>query len=178
MIELILGGTRSGKSHYAQQRAQSTEKAVIYIATARAESHDNEMLARIKRHQSDRPVHWKTVEEPVRLADTIRQYSTSENCILIDCLTLWLSNILFDHQGTLQTHQFQQEKEKLLQVLTQTNAHIILVSNEIGQGVIAIQQSTRQFVDEAGWLHQAIARISARVILVTAGLPLELKNDS
>ncbi len=174
MIELILGGARSGKSRYAELQAQFLEKTVIYIATAEAD--DAEMQARIKRHRADRPKCWQTLEEPIRLADVIRQYSHAENCLLIDCLTLWLSNVLFDKQGELQQELFQQQKTDLLQALSERTGHIIMVSNEVGQGVVSIHKTTRLFVDEAGRLHQDIARISDRVVFVTAGLPQVLKS--
>ena len=174
MIELVLGGARSGKSRYAEQQALAVEKPVIYIATA--EAGDDEMQLRIEQHQADRPKYWRTVEEPFRLADTIRQYSTSENCLLIDCLTLWLSNVLFNKQGELQLAFFHQEKANLLQALAECSACIIMVSNEVGQGGVSIHKTTRLFVDEAGRLHQDIARISDRVVFVTAGLPQVLKS--
>ncbi len=174
MIELVLGGARSGKSRYAEQQAQVFEKPVVYLATA--EAGDEEMQDRIERHQSDRPRDWTTVEEPVRLADCIRQFATGHNCLLIDCLTLWLSNVLFDQQGKLQMALFNHEKSALLQALKESCSRIILVSNEVGQGVVSIRQTTRLFVDEAGRLHQEIARISDRVVFVTAGLPQVLKS--
>ncbi len=175
MIELVLGGARSGKSRYAEQQALASASPVIYVATA--EAGDEEMRARIDKHRSDRPDHWLTVEEPVKLADTIRQYSTAENCLLIDCLTLWLSNVLFDRSGELQVEYFQQEKGALLQTLAQSSGRIIMVSNEVGHGVVPIHQSVRRFVDEAGWLHQDIARISHRVIWMVAGLAQTIKGN-
>lgn len=174
MIELVLGGARSGKSRYAEQQATATEKPVIYIATA--EAGDDEMQARIKRHRWDRPGHWLTVEEPIRLADTIKRHSTDENCLLIDCLTLWLSNVLFDKQGELQLELFQQEKAGLLRALAECTGRIIMVSNEVGQGVVSIHKTARLFVDEAGRLHQDIVRVSNQVVFVTAGLPQVLKS--
>jgi len=174
MIELVMGGARSGKSRYAEQQAQLLEKPVIYIATA--EAGDAEMQARIERHQADRPKCWQTLEEPIRLANAIRQYSNAENCLLIECLTLWLSNVLSDKQGELQQELFQQEKTDLLQALSERTGHIIMVSNEVGQGVVSIHKTTRLFVDEAGRLHQDIARISDRVVFVTAGLSQVLKS--
>ncbi len=174
MIELVLGGARSGKSRYAEQRAQEQDNAVIYIATA--EARDDEMRARIARHRADRPGHWQTVEEPVQLADVITRQGKAGHCLLVDCLTLWLSNILFSPQGELQLDVFQQQKKALLQALNETPSDIILVSNEVGQGIVPIDKHTRLFVDEAGWLHQDIAKISGRVVWVCAGLPQVLKG--
>ncbi|NOR69211.1 MAG: bifunctional adenosylcobinamide kinase/adenosylcobinamide-phosphate guanylyltransferase, partial [Methylomarinum sp.] len=111
MIELVLGGARSGKSRYAEQQAIESAKQVIYIATA--EARDTEMELRIKRHRDDRPQYWQTVEEPIKLAQVIQQYSDTNICLLVDCLTLWLTNILFSRQGELQQVVFEQETEAL-----------------------------------------------------------------
>lgn len=173
MITFILGGAKSGKSTYAEQQAIQSAKTVIYIATA--ESRDAEMALRIQRHQQSRPQHWQTVEEPIQLAKVIQQYSTNNTCLLIDCLTLWLSNSLFDYQGNTQLTQFEQQKQALLNALTQTKNDIILVSNEVGQGIVPMGEISRQFVDESGVLHQKIAQLSDKVLFITAGLAQVLK---
>lgn len=175
MIELILGGARSGKSRYAEQQARCSGKAVTYLATA--EAGDDEMRARIERHRADRPASWQTVEEPVSLGRAIRRYAGKDQCLLVDCLTLWLSNVLFDRRGELQLSCFEEEKNDFLQALKQRPGRIVMVSNEVGQGVVSVHKSTRRFVDEAGRLHQEIAALSDRVVLVTAGLPLILKTS-
>lgn len=174
MIELVLGGARSGKSRYAEQQALASDNPVIYIATA--EAGDEEMQARIARHRADRPQHWQTVEESIKLGDVIRHHAGEQSCLLIDCLTLWLSNVLFDKQGELQLPVFEREKADLLQALKECEGRVVMVSNEVGQGVVSIYESTRRFVDEAGRLHQDIANISDRVVFVTAGLPHVLKG--
>ena len=173
MIELVLGGTRSGKSSYAEKRATESGKKVIYIATA--EAGDSEMHTRIKRHRQNRPQNWETVEEPIKLADVIQQNSGTEFCLLVDCLTLWLTNILFDKQGQIQQTVFENETTDLFDTLSSYSGQLILVSNEIGLGVVAMDKMTRRFVDEAGLLHQKIAAISNKVVLITAGLPQVLK---
>ncbi len=173
MIELVLGGARSGKSQYAERQAIESAKKVIYIATA--EAGDMEMQQRINRHRQNRPQHWTTVEEPIKLADVISRYSEKNNCLLVDCLTLWLTNILFDKQGQLQLAVFEKEVKLLLSSLESFTGQLILVSNEVGLGVVAMDKMTRRFVDEAGLLHQQLARISDKVVLVTAGLPQILK---
>jgi len=173
MIELVLGGARSGKSHYAEQQATKSGKEVIYIATA--EAGDAEMTDRIKQHQQDRPQQWQTVEEPIQLAKIIEQYDQQDTCLLVDCLTLWLSNILFDKVGELQQNVFDTETKALFAVLSKFSGQLILVTNEVGLGVIAMDKMTRRFVDEAGRLHQQIAGLSDRVVLITAGLPQVLK---
>ena len=173
MIELILGGARSGKSRYAEGLAAASGLPVLYLATA--EARDGEMQARIEHHRTRRPMEWRTLEEPIRLADCIRSHALPGFCLLIDCLTLWLSNVLFDKQGNLQENVFATEREALLDALSDCNGRIIMVSNEVGLGVVAVDAMTRRFVDEAGFLHQALAQICDSVILVTAGLPQRLK---
>ena len=174
MQHLVLGGARSGKSHYAEQLALASHKEVIYIATGSAD--DDEMQARIEKHQADRPKYWQTIEEPVLLADVIERYANTRHCLLVDCLTLWLSNILFDSQGNYQEDVFLQQKQALLNELPHIHADIILVSNEVGSGVIPIDSMSRHFVDEAGRLHQQLAKLCSHVTLVTAGLAQQLKQ--
>ena len=173
MIELVIGGARSGKSAYAEKRANESGKKVIYIATA--EAGDSEMQTRIDQHRQNRPQQWQTVEEPIKLADLIQQNSGSEFCLLVDCLTLWLTNILFDKQGEIQQTVFEKETTALYNSLSNYSGQIILVTNEVGLGIVAIDRMTRRFVDEAGLLHQKIAAISNKVVLITAGLPQVLK---
>jgi len=173
MIELVLGGARSGKSRYAEQQAIDSAQQVVYIATA--EAGDTEMLDRINHHRQQRPQHWKTAEEPIHLAEVIKNHNTGNNYLLVDCLTLWLSNILFDKKGNLQLSVFEKEKAELLDTLSTFSGQLILVSNEVGSGLIAMDKMTRRFVDEAGRLHQQLAALSDKVVLVTAGLPQVLK---
>lgn len=173
MLTLVLGGTRSGKSRYAEQCASASKKSVIYVATATAD--DEEMCQRIERHRNCRPAHWHTVEEPVCLADTIHRYLDESHFILVECLTLWLSNILFDNQGQLQESVFKKQSEALIKILATVSGDIVFVSNEVGLGVVAMDKNTRRFVDEAGFLHQQIAKLSDRVVFLTAGIPHILK---
>lgn len=174
MKHLILGGARSGKSHYAEQLALASNKEVIYIATGSAG--DDEMQARIAKHQADRPNHWQTIEEPMLLADTIERYANTRHCLIVDCLTLWLSNIMFNSQGEYQEDIFLQQKQALLNELPYIHADIILVSNEVGSGIIPMDSMSRRFVDEAGRLHQQLAQLCSHVTLVTAGLAQALKQ--
>lgn len=173
MIELVLGGARSGKSRYAEQQAIASELPVCYLATA--EAGDDEMRARIEHHRERRPTHWQTLEEPIRLADMIRKHAIPGYCLLIDCLTLWLSNVLFDKRGELQIGVFKRERAALLDAISQCNGRVIMVSNEVGLGVVASDPMTRRFVDEAGFLHQALAQLCDKVVFVSAGLPQRLK---
>jgi len=170
MKELILGGVRSGKSRLAEQHAQDNGLAVTYIATATIE--DDEMHARIAHHQAQRPGHWQLVEEPLALAATLQRHAAANHCLLVDCLTLWLTNLLcIQDESRMQT-----EVKSLLQVLPTLPGHIILVSNETGMGIVPLGELTRRYCDEAGRLHQAVAQSCERVILTVAGLPLHLKG--
>ena len=174
MQHLILGGARSGKSKYAEQCAQISQKEVIYIATGTAG--DEEMQERISRHKADRPRYWTTIEEPIALADTIAEYDNPRYFLLVDCLTLWLSNILFDAQGQYQEDIFLQQKQALLSELSRLNTDIALVSNEVGLGITPMDKMSRQFIDETGRLHQQLAKQCSHVSLITAGLAQALKQ--
>ncbi len=165
MRELILGGARSGKSRLAQQRAADSGLAVCVIATASAE--DEEMATRIARHRAERPAHWRTVEEPRDLAGALRAEAAADRCLLVDCLTLWLNNVLAD--------DFAAHRRALLTSLPHLPGRLILVGNEVGLGVIPLGRLTRRFVDENGRLHQDLAALCDRVTLCAAGLPLTLK---
>lgn len=176
MKELILGGARSGKSALAMQRAMTSNFDVTFIATATAG--DTEMSARIKRHKVDRPSHWKLIEEPIALADVLSQQAAPQHCLLIDCLTLWLSNFIDDHtvDSNFNEKKLLQQKNALLETLPQLPGHIIFVSNEVGFGITPIGQVNRRFIDEAGRLHQQLADICDQVTLTVAGLPLLIKK--
>ncbi|MCF6258454.1 MAG: bifunctional adenosylcobinamide kinase/adenosylcobinamide-phosphate guanylyltransferase [Gammaproteobacteria bacterium] len=169
--ELILGGARSGKSALALQRAQTSGKAVTFIATAHAG--DAEMAARIKQHRAERPAHWTLVEEPVALADVLLAHAAPQHCLLVDCLTLWLGNLLGNEDANQQ--QFISQRDALLQVLPQLPGHLIMVSNEVGLGITPLGEISRRFVDEAGRLHQQLATLCDQVTFIAAGLPLTLK---
>ena len=184
MIELILGGARSGKSALAEQRALDSGLAVTYIATG--EAGDAEMAERIAHHKTRRPAHWALVEEPVHLAATLRTHAATDRCLLVDCLTLWLSNLLFRGQAARQAEAgdavncplLKNETVAVFDCLPQLPGRVILVSNEVGLGIVPMGAATRLYVDEAGRLNQRIAALSARVTLIAAGLPLELKSPA
>lgn len=170
MIELVLGGARSGKSSYAEQQLVASGDQLIYIATATAG--DGEMSQRIALHQRQRAdKHWRTIEEPVSLADTLLQLSDDGTAILIDCLTLWLANCLFSEDESC----WEQQKSALLAALPKLKGRVIFVSNEVGQGIVPLGEINRRFVDESGWLHQSVAQLADRVTFVTAGIPQTLK---
>ncbi|MCH7378678.1 MULTISPECIES: bifunctional adenosylcobinamide kinase/adenosylcobinamide-phosphate guanylyltransferase [Acinetobacter] len=171
MLQLILGGARSGKSRLAEQTAKETGLSVIYIATAQAL--DAEMQQRITHHQQQRPAHWQVFEEPIYLADRLLQLDQPDQLILVDCLTLWLSNLLLAEDPALQ----QQQMQKLFEVLPQLHSQIILVSNETGLGVVPMGEISRCFVDEAGRLHQTLGQLANKVMFCVAGFPMILKDE-
>ena len=171
MIQFILGGARSGKSRLAEQTAIASNKPVTYIATAQA--WDNEMQERIMHHQAQRPAAWTLVEEPLHLAARLKQLDQAGHVILVDCLTLWMSNLLMQKDENIQLDECAQ----LLQVLPSLQSEILLVSNETGLGVVPMGQISRKFVDESGRLHQQLGQIADKVIFCVAGFPMILKGD-
>ena len=172
MRELILGGARSGKSALAEQRAEQSGLAVTYIATA--EAGDGEMVERIAHHRARRPADWHLLEEPVQLARALAENAANDRCLIVDCLTLWLSNLLANELPD--EGRFSAERTALLEVLPQLPGRVILVSNEVGLGIVPLGEITRRFCDESGRLHQAVAAVCERVTFVTAGLPMTLKG--
>jgi len=171
MLQLILGGARSGKSRLAEQTAINTQLAVTYVATAQAL--DPEMQSRIEHHQNQRPTHWSLVEEPLYLANALQKIDRPNQIILVDCLTLWLTNLLLLNDQSVQ----QLECEQLLKVLPTLESEIILVSNETGLGVVPLGEISRQFVDEAGRLHQTLGQMADKVVFCVAGFPMILKGE-
>ena len=170
MIELILGGARSGKSRLAEQLAQDAGLAVTYIATS--QPLDDEMRLRIAHHRARRPADWQLIEEPLALARVLGEQAAADRCLLVDCLTLWLTNLLLHEDAQC----LERERQALLDVLDDLPGRIILVSNETGLGVVPMGELSRRYVDEAGWLHQALASRSDRVQFCVAGLPMLLKG--
>lgn len=171
MQELILGGARSGKSRLAERLAGESGLEVTYIATSQVL--DGEMSERIRAHRDRRPAQWALVEEPLQLARVLSEHASAQRCLLVDCLTLWLTNLLvLDDDARLQ-----HEREALLVSLANLPGRLILVSNETGLGVVPMGELTRRYVDEAGLLHQAIAERCQRVVFTVAGLSMVLKGD-
>lgn len=167
MLELILGGARSGKSQLAEARAREDGRAVTYVATGQAL--DEEMAARIAHHQGRRPPEWRTVEAPLELAAALAAEAAGERCLVVDCLTLWLSNLLLAGREAVAV-------PALLEALPGLPGRIILVSNEVGGGIVPANELARRFADEQGRLNQQVAALCRRVTLTVAGLPLELKS--
>lgn len=172
MITLVLGGARSGKSRHAQELAESHGLPVLYVATATAS--DTEMAERIAHHQQDRPTEWRLRECPLELTQALREEKQESHTILVDCLTLWLNNHLFQRPE----QDFSVLFTDLVSALADAHANIIFVANEVGLGIIPLGEVTRQFVDEAGRLNQLLARHADQVIFVAAGLPLVLKGHN
>jgi len=169
VIHLIFGGARSGKSALAEKHALESGKAVRYVATATAG--DEEMRERIEQHRERRPVHWALQEVPLDLCELIQSHQRHDELLLIDCLTLWLTNqLLHPDKPDLQARQ-----DELCLALAQTRSDVILVSNEVGMGIVPLGEINRQFVDQAGYLNQAVAGVANRVSFVAAGLPIVLK---
>lgn len=164
----VIGGARSGKSRHAQERVEALPGRLAFIATA--EPRDAEMAERIARHQADRGPRWTAHEAPFDLAAAIRDAQRGADAILVDCLTLWLSNLL------LADHNLAAATVALEQALRNCPVPLALVANEVGLGIVPTNSLARRFRDEAGRLNQRIAAASDEVVLVTAGLPLTLKS--
>jgi adenosylcobinamide kinase/adenosylcobinamide-phosphate guanylyltransferase len=173
IVTLVLGGVRSGKSRYAQLIAERANR-VTFIATAERRD-DAEMHAKIERHRAERPQSWSTIEEPLQLALAIEQAGEDSEVILIDCLTLFASNLLEacgDNSAQLQSHI-----DQLCSALRAAPCSIILVSNEVGSGVVPGYELGRRFRDIVGEINQRVASVSDTVVLMVAGLPFSLKGS-
>jgi adenosylcobinamide kinase/adenosylcobinamide-phosphate guanylyltransferase len=171
-ITLVIGGCRSGKSRFALGLAEdSAHHSPIFIATS--VPHDDEMKARVLKHQEERGDRWTTIEEPLHISDTIMQHNNREDVILVDCITLWLSNLLL---GNDTAHSVERHVETLTQTLQTAECRIILVSNEVGQGIVPENKLARQFRDLAGSVNQSLAACADQVVWLVAGIPSTLKG--
>lgn len=171
---LILGGARSGKSAYAEQLAMQSKLAVTYVATAQV--YDEEFAKRIEHHKQRRPKNWQIIESPFNLAQTLQTLDQPNQCIIVDCLTLWLAQCICPDCDSPETIVWTDEKQALLDVLPKLNSTVLLVSNEVGMGIVPLGEINRQFQDEQGRLNQAVAAIANKVSFIAAGLPLQLKG--
>jgi adenosylcobinamide kinase / adenosylcobinamide-phosphate guanylyltransferase len=177
MLTLILGGARSGKSRLAQRLAASAQR-VCYLATA-LPGNDAEMLARIERHRADRPASWRTVEEPLALADAVDRAARNTDVVLVDCLTLWLSNHFWEHRSSDPGSLEDSIRPQIRRIADAASfCHIILVSNDVGSGIVPEAALARAFRDAQGLLNQWVAEAADEVILAVAGLPLNLKTSA
>jgi adenosylcobinamide kinase/adenosylcobinamide-phosphate guanylyltransferase len=170
---LILGGARSGKSACAERLADDSGLEVTYIATAQV--YDEEFAERIRHHQERRPPHWALTEEPHYLARALQANAAAQRCIIVDCLTLWLAQWICNDCNPPAESSWQAERTALLELLPSLPGKIILVSNEVGMGIVPLGEINRRFQDEQGRLNQAVAAVCDRVYFVAAGLPLKLK---
>lgn len=164
---LILGGARSGKSRHAQSRAEALDGDLVYIATGQA--FDAEMTDRIARHRADRGPRWTTIETPLDLAATILREGRPGRVLLVDCLTLWASNLMLAERD----HRI--ETGNLVSAIASVRADLILVANEVGLGIVPGNALARRFRDVAGTINQAVAQIVDEACFVAAGLPIRLK---
>ena len=169
-VTLVLGGARSGKSAFAEALAQRSRGRYVYVATA--ERVDDEMADRIEMHRARRGSRWRTVEVPIELAEAIRRENAPEVCLLVDCLTVWLGNLV--HHG----HDVDTARDALLGALVAASGPVVLVANEVGLGIVPDNAMARAFRDHAGRLNQALAAIAGSVYFVVAGLPMTLENTS
>jgi len=167
-VTLVLGGARSGKSMFAESLAREHGGVPVYVATA--EFVDDEMRRRIETHRARRGKAWRTVEAPIDLAQAIARHSTPRACLLIDCLTVWLGNLV--HRG----RDVDAATEALLESLVDASGSVVLVANEVGLGVVPDNAMARAFRDQAGWLNQAVARMAGSVYFVAAGIPVAIKG--
>lgn len=175
-ITLILGGARSGKSSYAQSLAEESGKSVTFIATAQAL--DEEMSARIQKHRAERPANWETLEIPFEIAS---QVQVKSNIVILDCITLLISNLLmqFVKDDLVEEAPFitavQKEINELVDILRQQNQNWLIVSNEVGLGLVPPYQMGRVYRDAIGWANQRLAREADKVIFMVAGIPTVVK---
>lgn len=166
-ITFITGGTRSGKSSYAQNLAESQSKNPVYLATARV--WDEDFRRRIERHQNDRGPHWINIEEEKELSAC----EVDGQTVLLDCITLWLTNIFFDNQ--FDAERSLEEAKAEWNRFVQKEINLIVVSNELGMGVHPAEESARKFADLQGWMNQYIASQANEVFLMISGIPLKIK---
>jgi adenosylcobinamide kinase / adenosylcobinamide-phosphate guanylyltransferase len=167
-LTLVLGGARSGKSRYAESLIEGAAARALYLATA--EARDAEMEERVRRHRARRGPRWTTLEEPLHLADRLATEARPDRPILVDCLTLWLSNHL------LAGHDVEAEILALDEALPRLDGPVVLVANEVGLGIVPENTLARAFRDHAGRLNQRMAARARRVVFIAAGLPLVLKE--
>jgi len=172
MKHLVLGGVRSGKSAFAQEQVALSGKPVCYVATSQV--WDDEMAERIRLHKVNRPSEWQVIEEPLALASVLESLNDPEQAVIVECFTLWLTNLLCLEDDA----RLAQEKAALLDIVEHFKGDLVLVSSEVGLGIMPMNAMARRFADEAGEMNQLLAKLTNRVTLVAAGLPMPLKSHS
>lgn len=174
MVTVVLGGARSGKSRFAQSICAGG-RHVVYIATARAE--DEEIRARVARHRRDRPTGWTTVEEPLEIAAAAEQHAAHNDFILLDCLTLWLSNLCWELREKTEEAIYAAACGELQRLIAASaGTHLVIVTNEVGSGLVPETPVGRLFRDLQGWVNQDVAKAADFVYLVAAGIPVPIKR--
>ncbi len=170
-ITFVIGGCRSGKSSFALDLAEREKgKNKIFIATSVPS--DSEMEKRVKKHQRERGDEWQTIEEPVKIYDKINHYSKDASAIVVDCLTLWISNLMFDASGPA---RIEQAVKQLKESLESCECPLFLVSNEVGTGIVPENKIARQFRDHAGFVNQRVAEAADTVFMTVAGIAVQIK---
>lgn len=172
MKHLVLGGVRSGKSQFAERWIAEQREQIVYIATSQV--WDEGMAERVAKHQSYRPKHWQTIEEPIKLAETMANVAAEkpQAAVIVECCSLWLTNLLCAEDEP----QLESEREQFLNVLESYPLPVILVSAEVGLGIMPMNALARRYGDEIGVLNQRMAKVCDDVTMVAAGLPLSLKS--
>ena len=173
-VTLVLGGVRSGKSRYAQLLGEQVER-VLFVATASPSGSDDEMRAKIERHRADRPADWATAEEPLELARVLAEQGAGYDLAIVDCLTLFVANLL--HAEERNNGILDRQTRALCAALATAPCDVVLVSNEVGSGVVPPYALGRRFRDALGELNQRVAAVADDVLLLVAGLPLALKGE-
>ena len=174
MLTLVIGGARSGKSRFAQSLPSGSQR-VAYLATSRCE--DSEMAERVARHRHDRPSHWVTVEEPLEIAKAVERLSADREFILLDCLTIWLSNLSWEHRESAAENLRQAASQEVARLIAgAANAHLVLVTNELGCGLVPESPVGRLFRDLHGWMNQDVARSADWVYHLVAGIAVPIKR--
>ncbi|MCR9135420.1 MAG: bifunctional adenosylcobinamide kinase/adenosylcobinamide-phosphate guanylyltransferase [Alphaproteobacteria bacterium] len=165
---LVLGGARSGKSRFAEERMEKSGRSLLYVATGRP--FDEEMKVRVDQHKARRGCKWQTIEEPVELTRTLSEEAAEDRAILIDCLTLWVTNLM------LEDRDVRAESDTLAASIGSLPGLLVFVSNEVGLGIVPDNPMARAFRDHAGHLHQKIAEQADSVFFIAAGLPMTMKG--
>jgi len=167
-LTFVLGGARSGKSSFAEKLVEDSGLQPVYLATGRA--FDKEMESRISIHRDRRGSEWQTVEEPLDLVGALEKHARHDRFVLVDCLTLWITNLIMAEQNIAA------ETETLIAALRLLSGPVVFVSNEVGLGIVPENRMAREFRDHAGFLHQAVASVADEVYFLAAGLPLKMKG--
>ncbi|MCW8354573.1 bifunctional adenosylcobinamide kinase/adenosylcobinamide-phosphate guanylyltransferase [Marinomonas pontica] len=170
MKHLVLGGVRSGKSAFAEAQIADSHKSVCYVATSQV--WDDEMASRVQLHQTRRPSSWRLIEEPLALADVLDLLNDPQQAVIVECFSLWMTNLLCLEDE----ERLAQEKQALLDAVASFQGDLVLVSSEVGLGIMPMNALARRFGDELGMMNQALAKLTDRVTFVAAGLPLPLKS--